>query len=103
MVGTGSAGVQVIQELSKLVGQLYVFQRNGNWCAPLGNSKIDSTKMKKNRKNYPAIFEHCNKTFGSCRIQYFRSGFSIGSIFLMEDGSASSGLCEGLGVEFGSL
>jgi cation diffusion facilitator CzcD-associated flavoprotein CzcO len=78
VVGTGSTGVQVIQELSKLVEHLYVFQRTGNWCAPLGNSKIDATKMEEIRKNYPAIFEHCNKTFGSFMTDFApKSGLEV--------------------------
>ena len=37
VVGTGASGVQVIQEISKEVGNLTVFQRRPNWCAPLHN------------------------------------------------------------------
>ena len=37
IIGTGATAVQAIQEIAKTAGQLTVFQRNPNWCAPLHN------------------------------------------------------------------
>ena len=45
VIGTGSSGVQVIQEAAKTAGELVVFQRSPNWCTPLGNSPIDQAEM----------------------------------------------------------
>ena len=41
VIGTGATGVQVIGEIADEVGELTVFQRRPNWCAPLHNAPID--------------------------------------------------------------
>jgi len=65
VIGTGSSGVQVIQEAAKTAKQLYVFQRTGNWCAPLRNSPISHTGMSDIRKRYADIFALCKTSYGS--------------------------------------
>jgi cation diffusion facilitator CzcD-associated flavoprotein CzcO len=35
VIGTGATGVQTITEVAKTVGNLTVFQRTPQWCAPL--------------------------------------------------------------------
>lgn len=62
VIGTGSSGVQIIQELGKVAKELKVFQRTPNWCIPLGNSKISPAEMSEIRANYPTIFEQCDAT-----------------------------------------
>jgi cation diffusion facilitator CzcD-associated flavoprotein CzcO len=64
VIGTGATGVQTIQEVAKTAGQLTVFQRTPNWCAPLHNSKIDAETMAKIRAGYPGMFKRCQETFG---------------------------------------
>ena len=66
VIGTGATGVQTIQEVSKDVGHLTVFQRRPNWCAPLHNSEIKLDEMEIIRAGYDAMFERCALT---------RSGF----------------------------
>ena len=66
VIGTGATGVQTIQEVSKDVGHLTVFQRRPNWCAPLHNSEIEPDEMEVIRAGYDAMFERCAQT---------RSGF----------------------------
>ncbi|ANY22157.1 flavin-containing monooxygenase [Gordonia terrae] len=39
VVGTGSTGIQVIQEVGKVAGSLTVFQRTPNYITPLGNER----------------------------------------------------------------
>ncbi|MEA2913061.1 MAG: hypothetical protein QOJ15_5142 [Bradyrhizobium sp.] len=63
VIGTGATGVQTIQTIAGSVGQLTVFQRTPNWCAPLHNSKIDAETQKKIKADYPRIFERCLETF----------------------------------------
>ena len=46
IIGTGATAVQTIQEIAKTVGQLTVFQRTPNWCAPLHNGKISDEEMR---------------------------------------------------------
>ncbi|MDA0735240.1 MAG: NAD(P)/FAD-dependent oxidoreductase [Chloroflexi bacterium] len=62
VIGTGATGVQTIQEVSKDVGHLTVFQRRPNWCAPLHNAKIQPDEMRDIRAGYSEIFETCNQT-----------------------------------------
>ena len=63
MIGTGATGVQTIQEVAKTAGQLTVFQRTPNWCAPLLNSKISTEEMAKIKAGYPEMFRRCQETF----------------------------------------
>ncbi len=63
VIGTGATGVQTIQEVAKTAGQLTVFQRTPNWCAPLHNSRIDPETMAKIKAGYPEMFERCQETF----------------------------------------
>ena len=62
VIGTGATGVQVIQEVSKDVGHLTVFQLRPEWCAPLHNSKIEPDEMKVIRAGYDEMFERCAQT-----------------------------------------
>ena len=64
VIGTGATAVQTIQEVAKTVGQLTVFQRTPNWCAPLHNGKIGADEMRRIRANYPEILARCAETPG---------------------------------------
>ena len=63
VIGTGATGVQTIQEVAKTVGQLTVFQRTPNWCAPLHNGRIDADEMAQIRAGYTEMFRRCQETF----------------------------------------
>jgi cation diffusion facilitator CzcD-associated flavoprotein CzcO len=63
VIGTGATGVQTIQEVAKTAGQLTVFQRTPNWCAPLLNGKIGAEEMAKLKAGYPEMFQRCQETF----------------------------------------
>jgi cation diffusion facilitator CzcD-associated flavoprotein CzcO len=63
VIGTGATGVQTIQEVAKTAGQLTVFQRTPNWCAPLHNGRIGTEEMAEIRTRYPDIFRRCQETF----------------------------------------
>ena len=63
VIGTGATGVQTIQEVAKTAGQLTVFQRTPNWCAPLHNGKIGEDEMREIRAGYPEMFARCRETF----------------------------------------
>ncbi|MBV1879769.1 MAG: NAD(P)/FAD-dependent oxidoreductase [Pseudomonadales bacterium] len=64
VIGTGATGVQVISEIADKVGDLTVFQRRPNWCAPLHNSKIDAETQARIKASYDDIFERCRQTPG---------------------------------------
>ncbi len=65
VIGTGATGVQVIQEVAKTAGQLTVFQRRPNYCAPLHNSTIDDETQSEIQSSYPDIFKRCRESHGS--------------------------------------
>ena len=62
VIGTGATGVQVIQEMAKTVGQLTVYQREGNWCKPLRNRSIAADEMAQIKRDYSEIFARCRST-----------------------------------------
>ena len=64
IIGTGATAVQVIQTIAKTVGQLTVFQRTPNWCAPLHNARISREEMRDIRARYPEILARCRETPG---------------------------------------
>ncbi|MPY93931.1 MAG: NAD(P)-binding protein [Acidimicrobiia bacterium] len=64
VIGTGATGVQVISESADKVGELTVFQRRPNWCAPLHNSPIDDEAQARIKASYDQIFERCRQTPG---------------------------------------
>jgi cation diffusion facilitator CzcD-associated flavoprotein CzcO len=64
VIGTGATGVQVISAIADQVGELFVFQRRPNWCAPLHNSAITPTEMAEIAANYEQIFATCARTPG---------------------------------------
>jgi cation diffusion facilitator CzcD-associated flavoprotein CzcO len=64
IIGTGATAVQTIQEIAKTVGQLTVFQRTPNWCAPLHNGKISEAEMRDIRARYREIFALCSTSPG---------------------------------------
>jgi cation diffusion facilitator CzcD-associated flavoprotein CzcO len=64
IIGTGATRVQVIGEIADKVGELTVFQRRPNWCAPLHNGAIDDETQARIKASYDAIFERCRETPG---------------------------------------
>ncbi len=63
VIGTGSSGVQTIQEVAKTAGHLTVFQRTPNWCAPLHNGPLSGEEMAAIKADYDAMFRRCQETF----------------------------------------
>lgn len=64
VIGTGATAVQLIAEIADKVGELFVFQRHPNWCAPLHNGVIDEDEMADIRARYDEIFDLCHRTPG---------------------------------------
>ncbi len=64
VIGTGATGVQVIGEIADKVGDLTVFQRRPNWCAPLHNAEITPEEMADIKARYDEIFAVCARTPG---------------------------------------
>ncbi len=62
VIGTGATGVQVIADIAPKVGELTVYQRRPNWCAPLKNSPIGDEEMQRIKASYDEIFAQCRAT-----------------------------------------
>ncbi|MEA3389956.1 flavin-containing monooxygenase [Sphingobium sp. CCH11-B1] len=63
VIGTGSSGVQIIQEMAKVAGELVVFQRSPNWCTPLGNGPLPASELDHYRRNREQLNDFLNTTF----------------------------------------
>jgi len=55
VIGTGSSGIQVISEVAKSAGELYVFQRTPAYTIPLQNRVIDSKQVDKIKNDYDRL------------------------------------------------
>lgn len=55
VVGTGSTGIQVIQEIAAQAGHLTVFQRTPNFAAPLGNAPVAPDQRRWNALNHEQL------------------------------------------------
>ncbi len=64
VIGTGSSGVQTIQELAKVAGHLYVFQRSPTWCTPLGNGPLSAQELTQIRSDFPKSDALCDEGMG---------------------------------------
>lgn len=64
VIGTGATGVQVISAIADVVGELVVYQRRPNWCAPLHNRPITDDEMADIRARYDEIFAACAQSNG---------------------------------------
>lgn len=55
VIGTGSTGIQLITEIAKEVGELYIFQRTPNYSTPLGNEPNQPKEDQANKQQYKQI------------------------------------------------
>lgn len=63
VIGTGSTGIQLITEIAKEVGELYVFQRTPNYSTPLGNGLNQPAEDQANKKQYSLIRSNSRNHF----------------------------------------
>jgi hypothetical protein len=71
IVGTGSTGVQLATELSKVTSHLTVFQRTPNMALPMRQVQYNPPTQALPREAYPDLFSHRKDSF---------SGFSFSFI-----------------------
>jgi cation diffusion facilitator CzcD-associated flavoprotein CzcO len=62
VVGTGSTGVQIIEQVAKDVGHLTVFQRTATWTGPLHNAPVSEETQREWKQSFTEIFDVCNNT-----------------------------------------
>jgi cation diffusion facilitator CzcD-associated flavoprotein CzcO len=78
VIGTGSTGIQIVQEVGRLAGELHVFQRTPSFTMPMRNQKLDADYVAEVKRNYPGIREAArNSPNGGVRPWTTRAFFSI--------------------------
>jgi cation diffusion facilitator CzcD-associated flavoprotein CzcO len=78
VVGVGSTGIQIVQELGPQAGELFVFQRTPSFTMPMRNVKLAPDYVAEVRRNYKGIREAArNSSVGGTRPQSTRAFFSV--------------------------
>lgn len=78
VIGTGSTGIQIVQTLGSLAGELFVFQRTPSWTLPMRNHKLEADYIAEMKRNYPAMREAMrNNPTGGTRPVSSRPFFSL--------------------------
>jgi cation diffusion facilitator CzcD-associated flavoprotein CzcO len=77
IVGTGSSGIQIAQELSSVVKQLTVFQRTPKMSFPMAQVDYDLPKQAPPESEYPSLFANRVKGFSGLPFDFLpRSTFA---------------------------
>ncbi len=78
VLGTGSTGIQIVQDIGPSCGQLYVFQRTPSFTMPMRNEKLTPDYVAEVKRNYSGIREAArNSAVGGTRPQSTRAFFSV--------------------------
>ncbi|HEY1969895.1 MAG TPA: NAD(P)/FAD-dependent oxidoreductase [Pseudonocardia sp.] len=70
VIGVGSTGVQLIQEMAKVAGHLTVFVRDPSWCTPLGNGPMTRERMDHIKANYREFIAQCDASLAGYRHEF---------------------------------
>lgn len=77
VIGTGSTGIQIVQEVGKTAGELFVFQRTPSFTMPMRNVKLAPDYVAQVKRHYPGLREAArNSAVGGLRPQSTRAFFS---------------------------
>ena len=78
VIGTGSTGIQIVQDVGPQAGELFVFQRTPSFTMPMRNVPLMPDYVDEVKRNYPGIREAArNSTVGGTRPQSTRAFFSV--------------------------
>ncbi|KQX19944.1 cyclohexanone monooxygenase [Variovorax sp. Root434] len=78
VIGTGSTGIQIVQEVGKEAGELFVFQRTPSFTMPMRNEALEPDYVAEVKRNYASIRESArNSAVGGVRPQSTRAFFSV--------------------------
>lgn len=96
VIGTGSTGIQIVQDVGPQAGELFVFQRTPSFTMPMRNVALSDEYVSEVKRNYAGIREAArNSTVGGTRPQSTRAFFSVTSEqrqSLLEDAWKQGGL-----------
>ena len=78
VIGTGSTGIQIVQEIGPKAGHLFVFQRTPSFTMPMRNVDLDAEYVAEVKRHYAGIREAArNSAVGGTRPQSTRAFFSV--------------------------
>jgi len=78
VIGTGSTGIQIVQEVGKTAGELFVFQRTPSFTMPMRNQPLEADYVAEVKPNYPAMREIArNRAVRGLPPQSTRAFFSV--------------------------
>ena len=78
VIGTGSTGIQIVQEVGPQAGELFVFQRTPSFTMPMRNQKLEPDYVAEVKRHYAGIRDAArNSAVGGVRPQSTRAFFSV--------------------------
>lgn len=78
IIGTGSTGIQIVQEVGPQAGALFVFQRTPSFSMPMRNQKLEPDYVAEVKRNYAGLRAIAlNSAVGGLRPQSTRAFFSV--------------------------
>ncbi|MGE0310948.1 MAG: flavin-containing monooxygenase [Lautropia sp.] len=96
VLGTGSTGIQIVQEIGPKAGELFVLQRTPSFTMPMRNHALAPSYVADVKRHYPALRESArNSPAGGLRPASTRAFFSVSPeerLSLMEDAWRHGGL-----------
>ncbi len=96
VIGTGSTGIQIVQEVGKTAGELFVFQRTPSFTMPMRNVPLEPDYVAEVKRNYAGIrMAARNSAVGGTRPQSTRGFFTVTPAqrqTLLEDAWKNGGL-----------
>ncbi len=78
VIGTGSSGIQIVQEVGPLCAELHVFQRTPSFTMPMRNRALEPAYLADVKRNYTGLREAArNSPNGGLRPTSTRAFFSV--------------------------
>lgn len=78
VIGTGSTGIQIVQDVGPQAGELFVFQRTPSFTMPMRNEALTPEYVTEVKRNYRSIRDAArNSAVGGTRPQSTRAFFSV--------------------------
>jgi cation diffusion facilitator CzcD-associated flavoprotein CzcO len=74
VIGTGSTGIQLAQEMSKVAGEFVLFQRTPHLTLPMKQVEYDGDGQAIPASQYPGFFKKRNETFGGFDFNFLTRG-----------------------------
>lgn len=74
VIGTGSTGIQLAQDLSKVAGEMVLFQRTPNLCLPMVQVEYKDGEQSWPKKQYSDLFDSRRDSFGGFFFNFLDRG-----------------------------